>query len=190
MLRGPKSYPGGPLSTTHWSRIRFIALVFTRHARKRILERGIRVDEIHQATESPTVVEECPDDEPYPSRLVMGWAGGRPLHVVLAGPTVTGDTIVVTLYEPGPETVGAGLCQENAEAMKCALCRTGETKPGTTTETYEIGGAVIVVRGVPAEVCQQCGEAYTDEDTTRQLEKIVAKARRAGVVVIQEYQSA
>jgi hypothetical protein len=33
----------------------------------------------------------------------MGWAGGRPLHVVLAGPTVTGDTIVVTLYEPGLE---------------------------------------------------------------------------------------
>jgi YgiT-type zinc finger domain-containing protein len=86
--------------------------------------------------------------------------------------------------------VGAGLCQEKAEAMKCALCRTGETKPGTTTETYEIGGAVIVVRGVPAEVCQQCGETYTNEDTTRQLEKIVDKARRAGVVVIQEYQAA
>lgn len=80
-----------------------MALVFTRHARKRIPERGIRVDEIHDATESPAVVEEYPDDEPYPSRLVMGWAGGRPLHVVPAGPTVTGDTIVVTLYEPDPE---------------------------------------------------------------------------------------
>lgn len=86
--------------------------------------------------------------------------------------------------------MGAGLCQEKAEAVKCALCRTGETKPGTTTETYEIGGAVVVVRGVPAEVCQQCGEAYTDEDTTRQLERIVNKARHAGVDVIQEYQAA
>jgi hypothetical protein len=103
MIRRPKSHPGGPLSTTHRSRICIMSLVFTRHARKRILERGIRVDEVHDATESPTVVEEYPDDEPYPSRLVMGWAGGRPLHVVLAGPTVTGDTIVVTLYEPGLE---------------------------------------------------------------------------------------
>ena len=33
----------------------------------------------------------------------MGWAGGRPLHIVLAGPTVAGDTIVVTLYEPDSE---------------------------------------------------------------------------------------
>jgi YgiT-type zinc finger domain-containing protein len=74
--------------------------------------------------------------------------------------------------------------------MKCALCRTGETKPGTTTETYDVAGTVVVVRGVPAEVCQQCGETYTDEATTRQLEKIVEKARRAGVVVIQEYPAA
>lgn len=74
--------------------------------------------------------------------------------------------------------------------MKCSLCRTGETKPGKTTETYEIGGTVVVVRGVPAEVCQQCGETYTDEATTRQLERIVEESRRAGVVVIQEYQAA
>jgi hypothetical protein len=79
-----------------------VALVFTRHARKRILERGIRIEEIHSATKAATVVEEYPGDEPYPSRLVMGQAGGRPLHLVLAGPTPTGDTIVVTLYEPDP----------------------------------------------------------------------------------------
>ena len=74
--------------------------------------------------------------------------------------------------------------------MRCALCRTGETKPGKTTEAYEIGSTVVVVRGVPADVCQQCGEAYTNETTTRQLEKIVDQARHAGVVVIQEYQAA
>ncbi len=74
--------------------------------------------------------------------------------------------------------------------MRCALCRTGETTPGKTTETYEIGGTVVVVRGVPAEVCQQCGETYTDDATTRQLERIVDKARRAGIVVIQEYEAA
>ena len=74
--------------------------------------------------------------------------------------------------------------------MKCVLCRTGETRPGTTTETYELGGRMVVVRGVPAQVCQQCGESYTDEATTRRLETIVENARRAGVVVIQEYEAA
>lgn len=80
-----------------------MALVFTRHARKRILERGIRIDEIHVATEAATVLEEYPQDEPYPSRLVLGWVGNRPLHLVLAGATAAGDTIVVTLYEPDVE---------------------------------------------------------------------------------------
>jgi YgiT-type zinc finger domain-containing protein len=74
--------------------------------------------------------------------------------------------------------------------MKCVLCRTGETRLGTATETYEIDGTVVVVRGVPAQVCQQCGESCTDEATTRRLEAIVEKARRAGVVVIQEYKAA
>jgi YgiT-type zinc finger domain-containing protein len=74
--------------------------------------------------------------------------------------------------------------------MRCVLCRTGETQPGQTTETYDLAGTVVVVRGVPAQVCQQCGEGYTDEATMRRLEAIVERARRAGVVVIQEYQAA
>lgn len=71
--------------------------------------------------------------------------------------------------------------------MRCVLCRTGETQPGLTTEAYELGTTVVVVRGVPAQVCRQCGETYADEATTRQLEAIVDKARRAGALVIQEY---
>ena len=61
------------------------------------------MDLIGGAVEASIVVEEYPDDTPYPSRLVLGWVSARPLHVVLAGPTVEGDTILVTLYEPDPE---------------------------------------------------------------------------------------
>lgn len=74
--------------------------------------------------------------------------------------------------------------------MKCIVCRNGETRPGSTTETYELGTAVVVVRGIPAEVCGQCGEAYTDAETTRRLEAIVERARKAGGVVIQQYEQA
>jgi hypothetical protein len=80
-----------------------VALVFTRHARKRVLEREIRIDEIHAALATPTVIEEYPEEEPYPCRLVLGWASRRPIHLVLAGPTAAGDTILVTLYEPDLE---------------------------------------------------------------------------------------
>jgi len=74
--------------------------------------------------------------------------------------------------------------------VKCLVCKNGETRPGRTTETYELGTAVVVVRGIPAEVCDQCGEAYTDSQATRRLEAIVERARAAGGVVIQEYEQA
>ncbi|HCW90192.1 MAG TPA: hypothetical protein DHU56_09110 [Marinobacter sp.] len=47
--------------------------------------------------------------------------------------------------------------------MKCAICKTGETHPGTTTITMTRGEATIVIKNVPAEVCDNCGEYYLDE---------------------------
>ena len=70
------------------------------------------------------------------------------------------------------------------------ICKHGETQPGRTTETYELGAAVVVVRGIPAEVCSECGEAYTDSETTQRLEALVTNVRRPGAVVIQEWQAA
>ena len=44
------------------------------------------------------------NDTPYPSRLVLGWHGARPLHVVVADNINIEDQekIVVTVYEPDP----------------------------------------------------------------------------------------
>ena len=48
---------------------------------------------------SGEVIEDYPDDIPYPSRLVLGWAGIRPLHVVAAENSAVLETIVITVYE-------------------------------------------------------------------------------------------
>jgi YgiT-type zinc finger domain-containing protein len=53
--------------------------------------------------------------------------------------------------------------------MKCVICKTGETAPSETTVTLEKSGKIVVFRGVPAEVCTTCGEAYVSELTTRVL---------------------
>jgi hypothetical protein len=47
-----------------------------------------------------TIIEEYPDDTPYPSRLVLGWVGRRPIHVVAADDPASRTTIVITAYEP------------------------------------------------------------------------------------------
>ncbi len=47
--------------------------------------------------------------------------------------------------------------------MKCAVCRNGETKAGTATVNLERDNMILVVRGVPARVCDNCGEEYVEE---------------------------
>jgi YgiT-type zinc finger domain-containing protein len=70
---------------------------------------------------------------------------------------------------------------EEEKAMKCIMCKQGETEPGTTTMTLERDTTTVVFKNVPAEVCQTCDEAYLDAETTRHLLHIVEEAVRAGV---------
>lgn len=75
--------------------------------------------------------------------------------------------------------------------MKCVICKQRETQPGKATVTLERNGVTLVVKGVPARVCPNCGEEYVDEQTTIQLLKIAEEAARTGVQVdVREYLAA
>jgi YgiT-type zinc finger domain-containing protein len=67
--------------------------------------------------------------------------------------------------------------------MKCVICKHGETRAGKTTVTLERGGTTLVVKGVPAPICDNCGEAYVDEQIARQLLATTDEALRTGVQV-------
>lgn len=78
-------------------------LVFRVHAIQRMFQRHFNEEDIRRGLESGEVVEEYPDDKPYPSRLVLGWLGSRPIHVVVADNDEAQETIVITVYEPEPD---------------------------------------------------------------------------------------
>ena len=72
--------------------------------------------------------------------------------------------------------------------MTCVICRSGEVRPSTTSFSVERGQMTLVLKGVPARVCSQCGEAYFDEETTRRIEEIAERVEHAGVqVAVQDY---
>lgn len=68
--------------------------------------------------------------------------------------------------------------------MKCIVCHHGETHPGTTTVTFHRTGQTVVVNEVPAEVFENCGEAYVAEDVTEKVLEIAAEARKAQAQVL------
>jgi YgiT-type zinc finger domain-containing protein len=67
--------------------------------------------------------------------------------------------------------------------MKCMICKIGDTRPGKTTITLERDNMTLVFKGVPAEICGNCGEAYIDEQTTKQVLQKSEEAALSGVQV-------
>lgn len=53
--------------------------------------------------------------------------------------------------------------------MDCLICRLGVTHAGTTTVALTRGETTIVVKKVPAEICENCGEYYLSEEISGQI---------------------
>jgi YgiT-type zinc finger domain-containing protein len=65
----------------------------------------------------------------------------------------------------------------------CPICRHGELAPGVVTVTLSRSESAIVIKDVPADVCDNCGEYYLTEDITRRVYTMADDAVRAGAEV-------
>lgn len=53
--------------------------------------------------------------------------------------------------------------------MKCVICKVGETSKGTANVTLNRGETTVVIKDVPAQVCQNCGEYYLSDEITERI---------------------
>ena len=75
--------------------------------------------------------------------------------------------------------------------MKCSICKNGDTRPGTATVTLQREEATVVIKDVPAEVCENCGEYYLSEDmTARILQRAEEAVRRGAEIEVLRYAGA
>ena len=75
--------------------------------------------------------------------------------------------------------------------MRCVICKHGDTRPGTATVTLTREQLTLVVKDVPAQVCENCGEEYIDADITARLIQTAEEAAQSGVQVdVREYMAA
>ena len=74
--------------------------------------------------------------------------------------------------------------------MDCVICRNGTTAPGEVTVTLERGPSIVLIKHVPAQVCQNCGDYYLDEKTTAlvlaQGEEAVSKGAELEVTSLRQ----
>lgn len=60
----------------------------------------------------------------------------------------------------------------------CMFCKCGTTKPSTTTHVVNYKGNLIIIKNVPCEECEQCGEKYFTDEVAEKLEEIVNTAKK------------
>ncbi len=53
--------------------------------------------------------------------------------------------------------------------MICVICKHGTTQPGIVTVTLQRDDCVVILKGVPADVCENCGEYYLSDIVTEQV---------------------
>jgi len=70
---------------------------------------------------------------------------------------------------------------EDLESSPCPICREGKYQASTTTRTLEQGDTILVVRKVPALVCDLCGEAAFSPAVSERLEQLMEEATADGV---------
>ncbi|HIE53206.1 MAG TPA: type II toxin-antitoxin system MqsA family antitoxin [Armatimonadetes bacterium] len=60
---------------------------------------------------------------------------------------------------------------------RCDLCG-GALRPGKTRLEIWRGEELLVIRDVPADVCQQCNEAYLSADVSERLDHFLGEYHR------------
>jgi YgiT-type zinc finger domain-containing protein len=67
--------------------------------------------------------------------------------------------------------------------MKCVICKQGQTENGLATVTLERGHTTVVIKDVPAEICDNCGEYYLSEEVTDKVQKLAEQAVKQGAEI-------
>ncbi|MGZ9222171.1 MAG: DUF4258 domain-containing protein, partial [Anaerolineales bacterium] len=77
-------------------------IIFRVHALQRMFERGVSYDKVKQILEVGETVEDYSSEMPEPSRLILGFQGRRPFHVVTSENPETNEITIITVYIPDP----------------------------------------------------------------------------------------
>ncbi len=75
-------------------------IIYTGHCIQKIFERGIEPDDIELSIKTGELIEEYPDDKPYPSFLLLNYIDKKAIHVVASFDKEHETIYLITAYYP------------------------------------------------------------------------------------------
>lgn len=121
------------------------------HCFERMQERNISRVDVKNCILNGEIIEDYPNDFPYPSCLIFGYTIKEKVIHVVAG--------------------------SDGELIMCIYCKCKTMKKSTTTHVVNYNNCIIVIKNVPCEECEQCGEKYYTDEVAEQLERLVNSAK-------------
>ena len=67
--------------------------------------------------------------------------------------------------------------------MSCVICRNGNTHRGHVTVTVQRGETTVILKRVPADVCDNCAEYYLSNEVAAQVLERAEAAVKSGAEV-------
>ncbi len=80
--------------------IREERIEWRKHSLQRLAERKILQSQVLEVLLSGELIEDYPEDQPYPSALFLAFVEGEPLHVVAALDEDDCRAYIITAYQP------------------------------------------------------------------------------------------
>jgi len=66
--------------------------------------------------------------------------------------------------------------------MLCSICK-GDLKKGKINFPLDLKNQFVLIKDVPADICQQCSEYFLNDEVAAVIEKIAAKAKASNVEI-------
>lgn len=67
--------------------------------------------------------------------------------------------------------------------MKCAICHNGNTKAGNTSIVLEREQTTIIIKHIPANICENCGEEYVSSEINQEILERAEKSFSRGIML-------
>ncbi len=64
------------------------------------------------------------------------------------------------------------------EGDRCDFCLEGRLRSRQVREYYRAGKSLVVMDGVPAYVCEKCGERYYEANVAKKMRQLAKKGPR------------
>ncbi len=79
------------------------SIMYRVHAVQRIFERKIPGKKVRAVLEKGEVIEDYSVEMPEPGKLILGFQGRQPIHIVVSENVVSNEMTVITVYVPNPD---------------------------------------------------------------------------------------